>query len=115
MDEETRRLIRQRRKEIQSDAKCVGCGATLADCKANRGKDPTAPPWFGCCAQGLDMRPCDHRVDAGELTKLIKEIESGEIRSLEQVLLDSVSEFQVTDRAMARMIANWDNEEGWKW
>lgn len=86
-------VIAERRKAIEQAAPCVGCGSTLASCKANRGKDPTAPPWFGCCARGLDMRPCDHRPDPAALTALLKEIEGGEVRPVEDVLLDSISEF----------------------
>lgn len=86
-------VITERRKVIEQDAPCEGCGATLASCKANRGKDPTAPPWFGCCARGTDMVPCAHRSDPTALQALLREIESGAVRSVEDVLLDSISEF----------------------
>jgi hypothetical protein len=87
-------LITARRKAIQDHAPCEGCGSTLASCKANRGKDPTAPPWLGCCARGLLLDiPCDHRPDPAALTALLKEIESGTVRSEEEVLLDSIREF----------------------
>jgi hypothetical protein len=85
--------IKARRQQIEADAPCDGCGATLATCKANQGKDPTAPPWFGCCARGLEMRPCNHVVSRQALQDLIREIEDGEVRSVDDVLLDSVSEF----------------------
>jgi hypothetical protein len=87
------KLIKRRRKAIQQDAPCVGCGSTLASCKANRGKDPTAPPWFGCCARGLSMTPCDHRPDPGALTALLEEVESGNVRDEADVLLDSLQEY----------------------
>jgi hypothetical protein len=77
--------IAARRQQIQDNAKCVGCGATLADCKARRGKDPTAPSWFGCCAIGASMGPCNHRVDAGALWALLREVESGTVRTVEEV------------------------------
>jgi hypothetical protein len=85
-------VITERRKAIQDAAPCVGCRSTLASCKANRGKDPTAPPWFGCCARGTGFVPCDHRPDPAALTALLKEIESGTVRSEEEMLLDSISE-----------------------
>lgn len=87
-------LIRARREAIEQAAPCEGCGATLASCKANRGKDPTAPPWFGCCARGmlLDV-PCAHRSDPAALRALLKEIESGQVLSEEDMLLNSVREF----------------------
>jgi hypothetical protein len=74
--------IAARRQQIQDNAKCDGCGATLADCEAERGKDPTAPEWFGCCA--IDFRPCNHRVDAGALLALLREVESGTVRTVEE-------------------------------
>lgn len=87
-------VITERRKAIEDDAPCEGCGSTLASCKANRGKDPTAPPWFGCCARGLLLDvPCAHRSDPAALQALLREIEDDEVRSVEQVLLDSISEF----------------------
>jgi len=89
------KLISQRREAIESDAPCAGCGATLAVCKANRGKDPTAPSWFGCCARGalLDV-PCQHTPDPAALRSLLIEIETGEVRSIDDELLDSISEFR---------------------
>lgn len=73
--------IAKRLQDIQADARCVSCGATLADCEASRGKDPTAPPWFGCCARGIDAStPCHHEVSKGALAALLGEIESGAVR-----------------------------------
>lgn len=98
-------VVKARRIAIQEDAKCVGCGTTLSSCLANRGKDPTAPPWFGCCARGMFMKPCDHPADQSALYALIKEVESGHVRDVEEVLLDSLTEHsqQVTRfRRMAR-------------
>lgn len=77
-------IIAARRQAIQDDARCEGCGATLAFCKAQRGKDPTAPEWLGCCAMGTDLRPCRHFVDAGALLALVEEIESGAVRTVEE-------------------------------
>jgi hypothetical protein len=76
--------IAARRQQIQDSAKCDGCGATLAECKANRGKDPTAPAWFGCCAIGTALGPCRHRVDAAALSALLVEVESGTVRTVEE-------------------------------
>lgn len=106
-----RHVITERRKAIEQAAPCVGCGSTLASCKANRGKDPTAPPWFGCCARGLDMRPCDHRPDPAALTALLKEIESGTVRTLDEVLLDSVSPFGLQRRALAVLLGTWTDPD----
>lgn len=69
-------VIRARQKLIRDDAPCVGCGARQADCEAARGQDPTAPPWFGCCARGTMLGPCSHQSDPGALTALVKEIEA---------------------------------------
>ncbi|MFG1659031.1 hypothetical protein ACGFIY_21115 [Micromonospora chersina] len=82
-------VIAARRQHIQDNAPCVGCGAPLAACKAARGKDPTAPEWFGCCARGTAMAPCQHTVDAAALMALVKEIESGSVRTVEEVVADS--------------------------
>lgn len=85
--------ITERRKAIEDDAPCDGCGSTLASCKASRGKDHTAPPWFGCCARGLLLDiPCRHVPSPAALQALLREIETGEVRSLEDVLLDSIPE-----------------------
>jgi hypothetical protein len=81
-------LIRARRKLIRDDAPCNGCGGRLADCEAARGQDPTAPPWFGCCAQGTMMAPCSHQSDRGALTILIQEIEAGIVRPVEAILAE---------------------------
>lgn len=88
-------LIKERRKDIEDDAPCVGCGSTLASCKANRGKDPTAPPWFGCCARGTGMAPCHHVPSQAALRRLLSEIETGEVLSVEGVLLKSIPEHGV--------------------
>lgn len=105
-----RKVIRARRKAIQADARCEGCGSTLSSCKAQRGKDPTAPPWFGCCAQGLDFRPCSHHVDAGALLSLLKEIERGKVRDPDQMLLDAIEEYPSTlrRRVLASLPEEWD-------
>ncbi len=84
--------ITERRQAIEQDAPCVGCGSTLAACEAQRGKDPTAPPWFGCCARGTSLAPCLHRPDPAALQALLREIETGTVRSVEDVLLDSIPE-----------------------
>jgi hypothetical protein len=93
MDAELRQLIAERRKDIEDSAPCEGCGATRAFCKSQRGRDPKAPEWFGCCARGTAMVPCAHRTDAVALRGLLQEIESGEVRSVEEVMLDSIEEF----------------------
>lgn len=81
-------VIAERRRQIEMDAPCVGCGSTLASCMAERGKDPTAPPWFGCCARGTAMAPCDHRVSSGALAKLLDEIAAGRVRTVAEVESD---------------------------
>lgn len=81
-------VIAARRKFIQDEAECIHCGATLANCKAERGKDPTAPPWFGCCAHGLSMEPCSHRSSTGALNDLLDEVATGRVRTVEEMLAD---------------------------
>jgi hypothetical protein len=78
-------IIAARRQHIRDSAPCEGCGDTLANCKAQRGQDPTAPAWFGCCAQGIEMRPCRHVPEPGALSALLDEIESGTVRTVEEV------------------------------
>lgn len=80
--------IAARRQKIRDDAPCEGCGATLAACLAERGKDPTAPPWFGCCARGTAMAPCSHRQDRAAMVVLLDEIAAGQVRTVEQVLAE---------------------------
>lgn len=77
-------VIAARRQAIRDAAPCEGCGATLADCVVERGKDPTAPDWFGCCAQGVDMRPCRHVQSRAALAELLDEIESGHVRTVDE-------------------------------
>lgn len=77
--------IAARRRKIRDDAPCEGCGATLAACVAQRGKDPTAPSWLGCCAQGTAMERCSHRQDRRALAVLLDEIESGHVRTVVEV------------------------------
>jgi len=113
-------LITERRKAIEDDAPCVGCGSTLVSCKANRGKDKTAPAWFGCCARGTAMAPCDHRQSRSALLALMGEIERGEVRSLEDVFLDSIEEFPLFSltrrgrwlraQVLARTIDPWPDD-----
>jgi hypothetical protein len=113
-------VIKARREQIQADSPCDGCGSTLASCKANQGRDKTAPSWFGCCARGafLDV-PCEHVPDSRKLLKLLKEIESGEVASPEQVeddeLLASIVEFRRPRRLLGSQVlaiadANWPDD-----
>jgi hypothetical protein len=94
-------VVSARRELIKQDAPCEGCGATLASCEANRGKDPTAPVWFGCCARGaaLDV-PCRHVPDPGDLAALLREIEAGEVRTAEEVTAERRT--RETERATLR-------------
>lgn len=97
-------LIKARRQDIRDSAPCVGCGSTLSSCKASRGKDPTAPEWFGCCARGALLAPCHHLPDQTALTALLDEIESGHVRSREEVLLDSITEWGSAVRYLSRRL-----------
>lgn len=81
-------IVKARRKDIAEQAECEGCGATLAACKANRGKDPTAPPWFGCCAIGTAMAPCSHRPNVRLMDALLTEIESGAVRPVAEIVAE---------------------------
>jgi hypothetical protein len=76
--------IAARRRKIREDAPCEYCGTTLAECRAWRGTDPTAPPWFGCCAHGLGAEPCAHRSDPAAMQDLLDEIEAGHVRTVEE-------------------------------
>lgn len=113
IDAEMAGIITERRRAIEDDAPCVGCGATLVTCRSYRGKDPTAPPWFGCCARTTAFLPCEHRPDTSALRELLREIESGHVRSLDQVLLDSVSPMTRFERraAFARVLAGWSDPD----
>lgn len=115
MDEDMREVIAERRRKIHDDAPCKSCGATLASCKANRGKDPTAPPWFGCCAQGIEMARCCHRSDRAALGALLREIETGHVRSLDEVLLDSVREYSIPRNLVRALIglSKYDDQENY--
>ena len=112
------KIIKARRKAIVLASPCDGCGASLESCKAARGKDPTAPSWFGCCARGamLDI-PCRHVADQFALLRLIKEIESGEVAPLptpEDELLASIQEFSINrslrSRVMAMAAETWPDD-----
>lgn len=94
-------VIKARRKDIREQAPCESCGSTLAACKAGRGKDPTAPPWFGCCARGVmaDI-PCRHRTDPDALAALLDEIESGAVRTVEEIAAERAA--RVAERASLR-------------
>jgi hypothetical protein len=78
-------VVAERHERIRRDAPCEGCGTTLADCMSERGKDPTAPPWFGCCACGTAMAPCAHRSDRAQLSELLGEIERGSVRTVAEI------------------------------
>lgn len=81
-------VVKERRRLIRETASCEGCGSSLAACKAERGKDPTAPPWFGCCARGMAFAPCVHLPDPAQLSALLKEIEEGSVRTVAEVLAE---------------------------
>lgn len=83
--EELAAVIKARRKDINEQAPCDYCGTSLIACKAERGKDPTAPPWLGCCAVGTELGPCRHQRDSHALDQLLKEIERGEVRPVEEI------------------------------
>lgn len=78
-------VIRGRRELLRQDAPCVGCGATLAFCEAQQGKDPKAPEWFGCCVIGTGMSPCEHRIDPSAQDRLMAEIEKDGVRSADEI------------------------------
>lgn len=78
--------IEERREHIRLSAPCTSCGATLGECerlKKDRA-DQTAPEWLGCCAVGLDFRPCVHREDSRALSALLAEVADGEVRTVEE-------------------------------
>lgn len=68
--------IAKRLAAIAGSARC-DCSATKADCDRHP-YDPLAP--FGCCDR------CNHStINPGALTALVKEIESGTVRTVEEV------------------------------
>jgi hypothetical protein len=73
--------ITARRREIEEQARCKGCGTTLADCRRIREQntDPTAPDWLGCCAIGNPPGPCTHEEDPTAVRRLLDEIDAGEV------------------------------------
>ena len=101
-------MIKARREAIVAASPCEGCGATLESCKSQRGKDPTAPSWFGCCARGalIDV-PCRHPVSGRALLALIKEIETGTVTSLEDELLISINEHRRGRSLLRYLPADW--------
>lgn len=105
-------VVRERREQIEADAACEGCRSTLASCKANRGKDPTAPPWFGCCAQGTDFRPCVHRPNTNALLDLLREIEHGVVKSTDDNLLDWLVDLPRM-RRFSRPMNHLYDDDGW--
>lgn len=107
-------LIAERRKLIRDDAPCVGCGGRLADCEAARGEDPTAPPWFGCCARGTGMAPCSHRQDAGALSALLDEVAAGEVRSVGEILQERTGLAARREAARGPVVGSlFDQAEWW--
>lgn len=101
-------VIAARRKYIRDQAECAHCGATLAACEAERGKDPTAPPWFGCCAHGTSMGPCSHRSSTTALNVLLDEIAVGRVRPVE----DLIAEREERDARRAALTASWTTPDG---
>lgn len=119
-------ITRARRKDIAKQARCEGCGATLEACEAERGKDPDAPRWLGCCAQGVDLRPCRHVPDPADYAALLDEIGSGVVRTVEEVRAErdereakrrARREEREADRAAGRPTsyrAGFEQGEWWK-
>lgn len=87
-------VVKARRKDIGEQAECEGCGTTLEECKrlAASNTDPTAPPWFGCCAMGSALGPCSHRPNVRLLNALLKEIEAGAVRTVEDIRAEREAE-----------------------
>lgn len=108
-------LITARRRKIAQDAPCDYCGGTLAECKAARGKDPTAPPWFGCCAHGLGMDPCSHQSDPCATRQLLDEIESGTVRTVAEVEQDEARRRapRTPDGMVYTVLTQFDQGEWW--
>lgn len=103
VDAETAALIAERRKAIRNAAPCGGCGVSLAVCEANRGEG--SGPEGLCCTFH-----CNHRQNPAELHKLINEIISGHVRSMDEILLELVREDAYQRRSMAAMLRHWQSE-----
>lgn len=67
-------VIAARRKHIQDSAPCRKCGVDRAFCLANRDPDPE----LGCCSH------CHHDLDQVAVVQLLKEVESGHVRTVEE-------------------------------
>lgn len=78
--------IKARRKLIRDDAACTMCRLRWADCKAERKRNPDG--LFGCCDR------CRHVPSPAALTALLKEIESGTVRTVDEVLRPRVEREQ---------------------
>jgi hypothetical protein len=76
--------IAERRQYIKDMAPCTSCRASRRECDRLRetNTDPTAPPWFGCCAVGTLPGPCQHRESVDMTDQLLREIMAGEVRSV---------------------------------
>lgn len=108
-------VIKARRELIRMDAPCVGCGGTLADCLASRGKDPTAPDWFGCCARGTAMAPCSHRADPRAVERLLDAIQAGYVQPVEEILAERTEEAERRKQARGPLTGPmWEQAEWWR-
>jgi hypothetical protein len=76
--------IAERRQHIKDMARCTSCGASRKTCDNLReaNTDPSAPLWFGCCAVGTLLGPCQHRESVAMVDALVKEVMAGEVRSV---------------------------------
>lgn len=79
-------VLAARMEFLRLDARCTSCGATQALCDQLResSDDPTAPPWFGCCAAGPAMGPCHHEINTRRHRHLQDEVASGTVRTVEE-------------------------------
>jgi hypothetical protein len=81
-------VLAARRAYISAAAPCMGCGATRAFCDALREQntDPSAPG-FGCCGCAYNtgvMDWCQHQESRTLHDKLLDEVASGTVRTVEE-------------------------------
>jgi len=95
-------------REVRNQARCIGCGATLAECDRAREQntDPTAPDWLGCCAIGNPPGPCTHEEDPTAVRRLLNKIETSDTK----LLLEAIGPLHDRPRRVSTMWLLYQDE-----